>query len=430
MAQKRIVVTTFGSLGDLHPYLALAFGLRARGHDVIVATGECYRRKIEALGLGFAVVRPDSAWVTDPEKMRWFSHRRWGLIRVAKMELRWLREAYEDTLVAAAGADLLVGNLASYSARLVAEKTGIPWASAMHIPMLFYSAYDPPMLTGLPIPSKSLRFLGPRFWGPLGRFLKWSMGWLAAPLHRFRRQIGLPPVTELNPLTDGHSPLLHLALFSKLLMDKQPDWPSQTLVTGFPWYDQNGSAGLPPDLVRFLDNGPPPIVFTLGTALAADPGSFYERSALAAKSLGRRAVLIVEDSRHRPQSLPDCVVASGYAPFSELFPRAAAVVHHGGIGTTGLAMLSGCPMLVMPCAWDQADNAERAVRLGIARTIPRHRYTPARVAAELHHLLDNPTYTRRASAVREQVRQEDGVQVACDALSGLLQRASPNSVTL
>jgi len=160
-------------------------------------------------------------------------------------------------------------------------------------------------------------------------------------------------------------------------MDKQPDWPSQTLVTGFPWYDQNGSAGLPPDLARFLDLGPPPIVFTLGTALAAAPGSFYEHSAVAARSLGRRAVLIVEDSRHCPQSLPDGVVASGYAPFSELFPRAAAVVHHGGIGTTGLAMRSGCPMLVMPCAWDQADNAERAVRLGVARTIPRHRYNPS-----------------------------------------------------
>jgi len=236
MAQKRIVVTTFGSLGDLHPYLALALGLRARGHDVIVATGECYHHKIETLGLSFAAVRPDSAWVTDPEKLRWFSHRRWGLIRVAKMQLRWLREAYEDTLVAAAGADLLVGNLASYSARLVAEKKGVPWVSAMHLPMLCYSAYDPPLLTGLPIPSKSLRFLGSHFWGPLGRFLKWSMGWLAAPLHRFRRQIGLPPVTELNPLTDGHSPLLHLALFSKLLMDSnRPAEPCGTGVASGSW---------------------------------------------------------------------------------------------------------------------------------------------------------------------------------------------------
>ena len=135
------------------------------------------------------------------------------------------------------------------------------------------------------------------------------------------------------------------------------------------------------------------------------------------------------DSATDPQSLPDGVVAFDYAPFSGLFPRAAAVVHHGGVGTTALAMRSGCPMLVMPCAWDQPDNAERAARLGIARTIPQHRYTPARVAAELHHLLDNPSYTQRASAIGEGVRQEDGVQVACDALIKLLRRASPNSGT-
>jgi UDP:flavonoid glycosyltransferase YjiC (YdhE family) len=126
---------------------------------------------------------------------------------------------------------------------------------------------------------------------------------------------------------------------------------------------------------------------------------------------------------NRPPVLPEGVVAANYAPFSELFPRAAVIVHHGGIGTTGLAMRSGRPMLVMPCAWDQPDNAERAARLGIARTIPRHRYAPARVAAELHRLLNDPTYTRRAAEVGVQVRQEDGARVACDALSGLLQTA-------
>jgi UDP:flavonoid glycosyltransferase YjiC (YdhE family) len=174
-------------------------------------------------------------------------------------------------------------------------------------------------------------------------------------------------------------------------------------------------------LARFLDTGPTPIVFTLGTALATEPGTFYETSARAARALGRRAVLILMHARNRPPSLPEGGVAFDYAPFSELLPRVAAVVHHGGIGTTGSAMRARCPTLVMPCAWDQADNAERAARLGIARTIPLHRYTPARVAAELHHLLDNPTYTRRAATVAEQVRQEDGVLVACDALSGLLQ---------
>jgi UDP:flavonoid glycosyltransferase YjiC (YdhE family) len=286
----------------------------------------------------------------------------------------------------------------------------------MHIPMLLFSAYDPPLIPGLPGLSKNFRFLGPRFWGPFGRSLNWATRGLARPLNRFRGEIGLPPVRGENPLTEGFSPRLHLALFSRLLLDKQRDWPPQTVVTGFPWHDHHGAAGLSGALARFLDAGPPPIVFTLGTAISAHPGRFYEISASAAKLLGRRAVLILMDARNRPQSLPDGVAAFEYAPFSELLPRAAAVVHHGGIGTTGLAMRSGCPMLVMPCAWDQDDNAGRAVRLGIARIIPRRRYTADRVASELRLLLDRPEFARRASEVAQQVRQEDGVKAACDAI--------------
>jgi UDP:flavonoid glycosyltransferase YjiC (YdhE family) len=418
---RRIVITTFGSLGDLHPYVAIALGLRARGHDVVVATGECYRRKIEALGLGFRPVRPDSDWVADPGVMRHISHPLWGLARVAQLVFASLRDSYEDTLAAAQGADLLVGNLASYATRLVAEKTGIPWASVMHIPLVFFSAHDPPLLPGLAGLSRTLRFLGPAFWGPLRQILKRASRRLARPWYRLRGEIGLPPVTESNPMTDGHSPMLHLALFSRWLADRQPDWPPQTVVTGFPWFDRDGGGGLPPSLARFLDDGPPPIVFTLGTAVAADPGPFYEHSANAAKRLGQRAVLILKGPRNRLPSLPEGVVAVDYVPFSELFPRAAVIVHHGGIGTTGLAMLSGRPMLIMPCAWDQPDNADRAMRLGIARVIPRQRYTVANVMAHLRSLLRNPSYTRKAAAVGERVRQEDGVRVACDAISGLLQ---------
>jgi UDP:flavonoid glycosyltransferase YjiC (YdhE family) len=235
----------------------------------------------------------------------------------------------------------------------------------------------------------------------------------------------LPPAVG-NPLFDEQSPLLHLALFSRRLMDQQPDWPPQTVVTGFPWYDGTGAARLPAELAHFLDAGPPPIVFTLGTAVADLPGAegFFERSAAAAKALGRRAVLILKEPHNRPRELPDGVAAFNYAPFSELFPRAAVIVHHGGIGTIGLAMRSGRPMLVVPCAWDQPDNAARVARLGIGRTISRHRYTPARVAAELHRLLNDAAYTQQASSISVQVRHEDGVRVACDALSALLQSAA------
>ncbi len=300
--------------------------------------------------------------------------------------------------MAVEGAGLLIGNLAAYAARLVAEKTGIPWASVMHLPLGFFSAYDPPVLPLLPVASKNLRFLGPNFWGPVGHFLKWGAGRLAKPWHRFRREIGLPRAADLNPLTDGYSPRLHLALFSKWLMDRKPDWPRQTVVTGFPWYDPPGSAQLPPLLARFLDLGPPPIVFTLGTAVATHPGTFYECSARAASLLGRRAVLILRDPRNRPQSLPDGVVAFDYAPFSGLFPRAAAVVHHGGIGTTALAMRSGVPYV---------GDALCVGPTGQRRTRGSPGDRPHDTAAPLH---SGPRCRRVASLARQPNVQAAGVR--------------------
>ncbi|WP_197992883.1 glycosyltransferase [Gimesia aquarii] len=165
-------------------------------------------------------------------------------------------------------------------------------------------------------------------------------------------------------------------------------------------------------------------MFTLGSAISKNAGLFYEHSTAAAKLLNQRAVLIVgKNVQNRSTTLPDGVMAIDYAPFSELFPRAAAIVHHGGIGTTGLTMHSGRPMLIVPHAWDQPDNAERAARLGIARIIPQHRYTPNRAMTELRHLLENPEYSRRAKEIKEEIRKEDGVKNACDALEQLLQKS-------
>jgi UDP:flavonoid glycosyltransferase YjiC (YdhE family) len=426
---KRIVLTAVGSLGDLHPYVAIALGLKARGHETIVATSECYRLKVEALGLGFRAVRPDCDFVTDPTVMRRFMDLRWGTSRVLReLILPVLRESYEDTLAVSDGADLLVSHLITYATRLVAEKTDIPWVSTILSPSALFSATDPPLIPGFPGLSKPLHPLGPVFWGPVGRFLKWVTCSWAGPWYRLREEIGLPPSVG-NPLVDGHSPALVLALFSRVLADKQPDWPPQTLITGFPFYDQDGQAGLPPVLARFLNAGPPPIVFTLGMSAATVAGSFYEHSVAAARRLTRRAVLVLgKNALNRPTSLPEGVVAIDYAPFSELFPRAAAIVHAGGIGTTGLAMRAGRPMLVVPFAHDQPDNAERVARLGIARTIYPRRYSPTRVPEELRHLLDDPSYSQRASEVGRQIRQEDGVRAACDALEALL-RDRPNAST-
>ncbi len=424
---RRIVLTTFGSLGDLHPYIAVAVGLRARGHEVIIATTRHYRQRIEARGIGFHAVRPEGPDLDDDrDTVRRIMDRRAGaeyLIRQILMPA--VQESYEDLLAAAHGADLIVSHVLTYAARLVAEKKGIPWACGFLQPLGFFSAYDPPVLPQIPLLSK-LRLLGPAFHRPLFRLAKRSCRSWAGPWHRLRAAIKLPPTSE-NPLFEGlYSPSLVLAMFSQHFAAKQPDWPPQTVVSGFPFSDEGDLSRMSPELVRFLDGGPPPIVFTLGSSAIADPGPFFEHSAAAAKLLSQRAVLIVgNNAGDGPASLPVGVVACMRAPFAELFPRAAAIVHAGGIGTTGLAMRSGRPMLVMPCAHDQFDNAARVTRLGIARTISRRRYSPTRVAAELRRLLDDPEYSQRASVIAEKIRQEDGVRSACDALEELLGAGRP-----
>ncbi len=286
-----------------------------------------------------------------------------------------------------------------------------------------FLAHDPPYIPGAPGLSRALRSLGPVFWGSFGPFVSRLASTMAAPLHRLRREIGLPAVPEANPLIEGYSPALHLALFSRRLVAKQRDWPRQTVQTGFPFHDRDARAGLAAPLAQFLDEGPPPIVFTLGTSSAAIAGSFFEQSVRAVKLVGRRAVLVLNDMRNRPAELPDGVIAVAYAPFAELFPRTAVIVHHGGIGTTGLAMRAGRPALVVPFVYDQPDNAARTARLGIARIIASRRYTASRAARALRRLLDDPSYTDRAGQVGAGGAHEGGVGAACDALETLLTNA-------
>jgi UDP:flavonoid glycosyltransferase YjiC (YdhE family) len=201
-----------------------------------------------------------------------------------------------------------------------------------------------------------------------------------------------------------------VALFSPLLGAPQPDWPPNAHATGFAFYDRlDKSQGLPPELERVLDSGPPPIVFTLGTSAVMDARDFFVESARAAAQLGRRAVLLIGRD---PANAP----AAPLPPYSEIFPHAAAIVHQGGAGTTAQALRSGRPMLVVPFAHDQPDNAARVVRLGVARDIGRSRYRAARVASELRELLDDPGYAARASDAGRRVQAEDGVAAACELI--------------
>lgn len=420
----RIVLNTFGSFGDLHPYLAIAIELRRRGHDPVVATSEVYRAKIEAEGVGFAPVRPDvGELLNQPDRIEKLWHPRRGTVYLIRDYLMpRVEQSYEDLFKAAKGVDLIITHSAAYAGPTVAEALRLPWVSIVLQPSIFMSRYDPPVL-----PETWLRRLyplGPAITGiafAIGK--SWARSW-AGPLLRLRRRLGLP--TEANPVFEGQfSPLATLALFSSRFAPPQPDWPRNVNVTGFVFYDRLGagfkSSSAEADLLRFLEAGSPPVLFTLGSSAVTHPGEFYRESAKAAERLGRRAIVLAGAiGRQVLPEVGESAFVADYLPYSFIMPRCAAIVHQGGIGTTAQALRAGRPMLVVPWSHDQPDNADRVRKLGVARVARRTRYTAARAERELRFLLEDRRYADRAVQVAEGIAREDGLRNACDGVDEAL----------
>ena len=418
-------MATLGSLGDLHPVIAIGLELRQRGHTVWFCASASYRSRIESLGFEFYPLRPDITPenpATAPVIKEIMEPKR-GTERLLRgFVFPVLRATYEDLMRAVAangGADLMVCGELVYPAPLVAEKTGVRWATYITSPMSFFSAYDLPVLPPYPKLALFLRSFGPTVNRALIRLIKGTTRSWSEPVRQLRAELGLGPGKD--PIFEGRfSPQLVLAIFSPELSEPRPDWPDNTVITGFPFYDgPTQEKSLPPDLANFLAAGDPPIVFTLGSAAVVDPGTFYHESAQAARLLKRRAILLVGQNPP-PAPLPSGVVAFDYVRFSELFPQAAVVVHQGGIGTTGQALRAGCPMLVMPYNYDQPDNAARMVRMGVGRTLSRKHYTAERAAVELTKLFTDASYGLTAARIRQRMQGERGAIVAGNALEALL----------
>ncbi len=412
---SRILLTTLGSLGDLHPYIALGLGLRDRGHEIVFVTIKDYQAAIAAVGFEFQPLGEDLMNVADPQMVAIMMDRNKGTERVFKDYLMvHLRDNYHHLLAAAQGVDFMVAHEVVFAAPLVAEMLKIDWATGILAPGSFFSAYDPFVLPPYPFVAK-FRFLGPK----VNRLIRdaakiVTRNW-GDPVRQLRQELGLAPIKG-NPIIDAkYSPSLVLALFSEVVGAPQPDWPPHTVQTGFPVYDGANVRPLSDDLERFLAAGTPPIVFTLGSAAVVAPGRFFQVSAEAAIRLNRRAVLLIGENSP-PENLPPELIASDYAPYSQIFPRAAAIVHQGGIGTTAQGLRSGRPTLIMPYSHDQPDNAARAERLGTSRTISRDNYTVKLAVKESSALLNDPSYAARAEAIGRRVSAEDGVSLACETI--------------
>jgi UDP:flavonoid glycosyltransferase YjiC (YdhE family) len=416
----RVLITSFGSYGDLNPYLGLGQTLKTRGHRPVLAMSPGYRTHVEDAGLEFHPTGPEGdpadrqlvARVMDPVRGAEY------LMRHVMMPT--LRRVYDDLSEAARNTDVVVSHPLSFPAPVLCEQRGLPWADSLLAPLSFFSRADPP-LVALPSPlAASVHRRWPGAFRPINSIGQWMAGRWTEPVQALRQSVGLP--RGPNPMVAGQfSPHLNLALFSRELAAPQPDWPPHTVVTGCIHYDAV-HGGLTPEVEAFLAAGPPPVVFTLGSSAVALPRAahFYDISAAAAHALGLRAILLVgRTPENRPTALSGDVLVTEWAPHSALFPRAAAVVHQGGAGTLHSALAAGKPMIVVPFAFDQPDNAARVERLGVARVIYPQQYTALRVRRMLDELLNDEGIAVRADIVGATVRAENGALAASIALEHL-----------
>jgi len=424
---KKIVINTFGSFGDVHPYVAIALELKRRGHGPVIATSEIYREKMDALGLELYPVPPDLPGPDKPDEIQRMVNSlmdpKKGPERVFSEFINpYLPAQYEALKDATRDADLLVTHVLSLVGPPLVEKTGIKWVSTVLAPISLFSDYDPPVLPQMPWLYDVLKH-SPALSRLVMRFGRWRLDQIAEPVFRLRAELGLP--RGRSPLLEGqHSPRMVLALFSSVIAPRQPDWPSNTRVTGFPFYDRRDRAGdtsgLEPALEEFLNAGEPPVVFTLGSSAIWAAEDFYSESIKAAQALGVRALLLIGEERNRPAQLPEGIAAFEYAPYGELLPRARAVVHQGGIGTTAQGLRASIPSLVVPFSHDQFDNGSRVARTGAGRWLARSKYNATTAARELRAMLTGESYTSRAVEVGRQVRSEDGAVAAADAIEEVL----------
>lgn len=411
------VLATIGTRGDLNPLLAIADELLRLGHKISFAAPRRYRALIEAHRLRFHLLRPDAEERQSDDSNDIDDVKRNSENALRNVLFPGVELTYRDLLAATEGADLIAGHHILLPLSMAAERRGIPWAPVYFAPGVLNSMYDPPVIPMLPWlhgVQRSSHYVARTL---NGLFKRYTDAWYA-PYRDLRAREGLP-AEQCNYILDGvHSPFLGLGLFSEVTGARQPDWAHNFAATGFPFIDEPFG----PEheaLQRFLDEGAPPIVATLGTSKSRNMRQFFETSMEATRRLGRRIVLLTGKSPgNQPARIdPAFAFACAYAPYAEVFKRACAIIHSGAIGALAEALRSGRPMLVVPAiAADQPDNAFRAVRLGVAQTLSMPKYNADTATHALRTLLTDEKYAQTAAIIGERVRNEDGAARAASLL--------------
>jgi UDP:flavonoid glycosyltransferase YjiC (YdhE family) len=310
---------------------------------------------------------------------------------------------------------VLVGHTLSFATRVFEEVHRVPAATLHLAPSVMRSDFQQPVFEPGSDISGWPTWLKRAIWWWIDRRVLDPA--VAPELNRWRRELGLAPVSRVLKAW-AQSDRCIIGLFPEWFGPRQPDWPPQLRLTGFPLYDGADAQPVSSGLQTFLEAGSAPVVFTFGTAnRAATP--YFAAGLDAARRLGRRTLFLTKYPEQLPPLGPDAWHES-YAPFSLILPRCGAMVHHGGIGTCAQGLAAGVPQLTMPIAFDQPDNTARLSRLGVGQWIRPEEFTADRVAAALRPLMEDAAVGERCAYWANQVRTRDAVGETCAILEALL----------
>jgi sterol 3beta-glucosyltransferase len=416
-----IRLVAMGTRGDVQPYIALAWGLQQAGHNVVVGTTSDFRGFVEDYGLKCITTDSDMKSVAQQGargrvtiKGKTYHNAKWAFFQML----------LDATLELSQGADILIYSSAMIlTAPHVAEKLQIPAFPAMLQPYMTPTGDFPPVgVPPLPLGAAYNRLAYKAFEQFVWLFLKGS-------INKWRWEtLGLPPYPESSPfapLQRGHVPTLYG--FSPSVLPKPAEWGDHIHVTGYWFLPPEPDWQPPTTLVDFITVGPPPVYIGFGSMASNDPAKTAELIQSAVKLAGVRAVVATGwDGMHTSNSDPDIYVLES-VPHEWLFPQMAAIVHHGGAGTTGASLRAGVPTIVIPHKSDQPFWGHRVAEKGVGpQPIPRKKLTAEKLANALRQALNNTTMRQRAATLGEQIRAEDGITNAVKVIETFLPQPVKN----
>ncbi len=414
-----VLLIAIGSSGDVFPFLGLGRALRGRGHRVTLLANSHFETAIRQRGLDFVELGTEADYQSLTLEASLWNPISGARLIAGNLILSNMRRTFE--IVESKnlpGETVIAGPFTAFGARIAQERLGIPLVTVCLQPSALRSTRIPPVIKPLPL-SRHL----PAGWNKLCFGLADRVFFdrlVRRPTDALRNELGLTSVR--GSFTDWSlSPSRILGFFPEWFAPEAFDWPEPVRLCQFPLYDASDQTPLPPEAIEFLGCGAAPLVFTPGSAMR-HASKFFRAAVEACRLLGARGVLVSPFRDHLPAHLPPDVLALDWFPFSRLFTRAAAVVHHGGIGTTSLALKAAIPQLIMPMAFDQHDNARRLEHLGVARSISRERFRGPAVARLLGELLGSSSVAAACRRASERLQNETPLGEACrwieQAISG------------